>query len=384
MRLYDASGAPRPDVITVWSTFDLGGEPDGTFFLVQANAVKGIGFDGILSTDGTLQGSYGPVNAILLHNNVLKLAARAMHNRANPDTTYYAQYLFLLEFSHQWLAAARVPGNSPNDLGTWPHWSFWYNSDDSPPGGNVWQDNGNGTFSTVPVNPSGVKYSDLDLYLMGLVDAGAVGSFNVLQNAVAPAMPTDPLYGGRFAAHSLTDFDSTALTVTATSKTYTVDDIITANGARDPAVSPNNYTLGIVLMVSQDAGAEEIAADQAIFDPISVALEPAFERATRGIATLTVITDGGVEPPDSGPDAGSIDGGSPDAGVSDAGGDAGADAGAPDAGETPDSGASPDAGGEPDAGMAPSSNGGCSCGTGVDVPAALAFAWAIFLLRRRK
>src|SRR5579862_1539451 len=54
MNLYDASGAPRPQVISVWSCFDLGGESDGTFFLIQGNAIQGIGFDGLLSHSGLL------------------------------------------------------------------------------------------------------------------------------------------------------------------------------------------------------------------------------------------------------------------------------------------------------------------------------------------
>jgi MYXO-CTERM domain-containing protein len=375
VRLYDASGAPRPDVISVWTAFDLGGESFATFFLIQANAIQGIGFDGVLTADGLLQGSYGPLNAILLHNNVLVLQQRAMHERADPDAVGYAQYLFLLEFSHQWLGAARVPGNSPHDLGVFPHWSFWFNSGDSPPGGNSWVDNGNGTFSTVPVDPIGVKYSNLDLYLMGLVDAGAVSSINVLQNAVAPTTPTDPETGGKYAASSLTDFDSMPLTVTATSKTYTISDIIAANGVRIPATSPHNYTLGIVLMVPQDADAEEIAADQAIFDPISVTLVPAFQQATGGIATLTVVTDGGTDM-DGGP--GEIDAGSPDSGVAEV------DAGTPDGGIV-DAG-SPDSGplqNGPDGGELAPSKGGCSTSTGADQSWLAVLLVGVLAVRRR-
>jgi MYXO-CTERM domain-containing protein len=365
MKLYDASGAPRPDVVSVWTTFDMGGESDGTFFLPQANGIKGIGFDGILSTSGLLTGSFGPVNAILLHNNVLVLGKRATDTRADTDKTGFAQYLFLLEFSHQWLAAARVPGTNPHVLGTWPHWSFWLNSGGSPPGGNTWQDNGDGTFSTVPLKPADVKYSNLDLYLMGLVDAGAVSSFDVLTGAVSPATPTDPYTGTRYSAGSLTDFDATPLKVTATATTYTIDDIISANGARVPATSPNNIKVGFVLMVSQDAGAVEIAADQAFFDPIAETLAPAFARATGGIATITVVTDGGVEM-----DAGDSDGGVPDAGATDAGDtDAGVvptDAGIPDAGGSPDAGTSPDSGSTTDAGETPVAKSGCATGTGAD------------------
>jgi hypothetical protein len=363
MKLYDATGAPRPNVISVWSDFGLGGESQATYFFPQANAIRGIGFDNAYGGSGLFESAYLPLNAILLHNNVLALAQRIATNRATSSTADFAQYLFLLEFSHQWLAAVQVPGSEPGDLGTYPHWSFWYNSGDSPPGGNAWSDNGDGTFSTVPVDPGQVKYSSLDLYLMGLVDAGAVGSFDVLENAASPATPTDPLFGGRYSAQSLTDFDATPLTVTATSKTYTIGDIISANGERVPFYSPNSYTLGIVLMVSQDAGAAQIAADQAVFDPISVTLAPAFARATGGIASLTVITDGGEMDQDAGPE---VDAG-PDAGLSTAP-DGGLDAG-PTEGE--------------DAGVGSGGKGGCETGFGAGGPA-LGLALVFWIASRRR
>jgi len=319
MALYDKTGQPRPQVLSCWFGFALGGEPYGTFFLQQSNAVQGIGFDAVYGGKGTFTGHYGPVQAILLHNDGLDLAQRAMEYQANPDPVAYGTYLFLLEFSHQYLAAVRVPGSAPNDLGTWPHWSFWYSSGGSPPGGNIWHDNGDGTFSTTPIMPAQVKYSMLDLYLMGLASPSEVGDIQVLENAAAPATPPDPTTGKPFSTASLTDFESAPLTVTATEKTYGISDVIAKNGPRNPATSPASSTLGIVFVVPQDAGAAEIASDQATFDPVAVAIPPAYATATSGRATLEVVTweDGGLDlvtAIDAGPDAGEDGGTQPDAG----------------------------------------------------------------------
>ncbi len=341
MALYDKTGQPRPQTLSCWFGFPLGGESYGTFFLQQSNAVKGIGLS-------TFKSKYGPVQAILLHNDGLVLGQRAMENRANTDPVAYGTYLFLLEFSHQYLAAIRVPGSSPDDLGSFPHWSFWYSSGGSPPGGNIWQDNGDGTFSTLPIDPAQVKYSMLDLYLMGLAAPSEVGDIDVLENPVPPATPTDPTTGKPFSTASLTDFDGTPLTVTATEKTYTINDVITANGARTPATASASSSLGIVFIVPQDAGPAEVASDQAIFDPVAVALPAAYAAATSGRATLEVVTweDGGLELTTAS-DAGPLDGGE--------------DAGPPDAGDTVgESG--------PDAGTKAAAKGGCSTGGGSFTP----------------
>ncbi len=358
MKLYDQTGQPRPQVLSCWFGFALGGEDYGTFVLQQSNAVQGIGFNAIYGGKGTFTSRYAPVQAILLHNDGIDLARRAMENRAaDTDPVAYGTYLFLLEFSHQYLAAIRVPGSNPADLGSWPHWSFWYSSGGSPPGGNIWQDNGDGTFSTSPINPGQLKYSMLDLYLLGLAAPSEVGDIDVLENPVAPAKPTDPTNGKPYATGSLTDFDATPLSVTATEKTYSINDIIATNGARVPATAPSSSTLGIVFVVPQDAGPAEIASDQAIFDPVAVAIPPAYEVATSGRATLEVLTweDGGLElasETDAGPDGGE------------------------DAGETGDAGES-----QPDAGTKAASKSGCSTGGGAFTP--LWLLGLIGLARRR-
>jgi hypothetical protein len=384
--LYAKSGAPLPQILSIWSAFDFDGNFVETITLPESNDVTGIGFDKLYGGDGTFSSPVPPIETVLIHNNVLRMSDRAAHQRA--PLAGYATYLFLLEVTHKWGPAIVLSGSTPGDLiGFTFHWSFWFNSGGSPVGGNQWVDNGDGGFSTVVRTPSQVQYSPLDLYVMGLADSTTVAPFNVLQSPVVPTHPTDPIWGGVFSAKSFPDFDSTPLTVTATSKSYTIDDVIAGSGTRNPsaATAPKNWTLGIMLIVPQDAGVAEIATAQAAFDPMAETFAPAFATATGGLGSLTVITgdmDGGV---DAGTDGGVVDSGVVDAGDSDAGADSGvplADAGSPDAG-TVAPGDDGDGGGPvPDAGVTtPVGSHGCSSGGPLSPLGALVL---LLLLRIRR
>jgi hypothetical protein len=261
-----------------------------------------------------------PLRYALFHNSVLKLKERAAI--LNAPEAGIARYLFLLELSHVWGPALHVPGATPGELIGFPfHWSFFMDAGGSLAGGNQWRDNGDGTFTTVAADPSTLGYSLLDLYLMGLARADEVPPFAVLESAVVPATPTDQTWGGPYAAHSFPWFDSASdLTVQATRKTFTIDDVIAANGMRDPAAgaSPTSWTVGIVLLTSASDSAETVATAQAIFDPIAAQYAPAFAAATSGRGTLEVITQG-APPDDAAAEAGA---GSTDAGDAGDAGDA--------------------------------------------------------------
>src|SRR5262245_18577629 len=157
--LYAATGLPMPEILSVWSTFPLGGEIYGTFFDPIGNAVDNIGVP--LQTS-----KHPPLLSVLFHNDVTQMAKRAAIVDAPEDG--YAQYLFMLELSHNWGPALSLPGAKPNELiGFDYHWSFWMDAGGSPAGGNQWKDNGDGTFTTLPQTPAGVHYSKVDQYIMG-------------------------------------------------------------------------------------------------------------------------------------------------------------------------------------------------------------------------
>lgn len=292
VKQYDDAGAPRPDVISVWTAFSQNKNDVETLYTPASNDVKGIGLDNEYGGDGTFDdGGYAPLRAVLLHNNIHALKKRAELTHAPVEG--FADYLFLLELSHVWGPSVRPEGL----LGFPFHWSFWMDAGGSPAGGNKWKDDGDGSFSIVPQAPKDMTFSMLDLYLMGLADPSEVEPFGLLENAEPPTDVKDPYTGGELTAASFPHFASTRVTVKATRKVITIEQIVATNGTRVPARkdAPQTLKLGIVLMVSPTADDTAIAKAEAAMDPIAESLAPAYDRATRGRGHLDVVTKS-VEP----------------------------------------------------------------------------------------
>ncbi len=91
------------------------------------------------------------------------------------------------ETAHRWGCTIYFKdSSSSNDniseelLGSPFHWSFFLNTGASPLGGNKWEDMGNSVFRAIPVDYVG--FSQLDLYLMGLISAEEVSPVSLLTN----------------------------------------------------------------------------------------------------------------------------------------------------------------------------------------------------------
>lgn len=293
---YDEAGQPRPEVLSVWTTFPMTGNDIATYIMPLVNDVKGIGMDAEYGGDGTFDKKVGGVRAVLLHNNVNVLDKRAKQSGA-PSAEGFAEYLFLLELSHVWGPAARLPAKDPAVpidalIGFTYHWSFFMDAGGSPAGGNRWKDNGDGTFTTLPQKPGEVAFSMLDLYLMGLATKEEVGSFGVLASPVVQGSPKDPFGGGAITATTFPWFSDPPVTVKATRVAYTVDDVIQANGPRvpDAAAAPKKLTFGMALVTEPGAAPEKVAEYKKAMDRVAGALPGAYARATRGRGTLEVLT----------------------------------------------------------------------------------------------
>ena len=328
---YRDTGSPLPEVISVWSTFPFGASSLSTLYVPIGNDVEGIGLETVYGGDGTLRSPAPPLSAMLLHNDVTDIEARAARHDAPVEG--YAQYLFLLELSHRWGPAVQVAGDQPGALiGFTFHWSFWLDSGAAPAGGNRWIDNGDGTFTTANPAPGEVSYSPLDLYVMGLLGADEVSPFFIIESPVAPADARDAINGGRVSQNTFPWFSDEPLTVSGVRRDVTIDEIIDANGARLPSFgeAPTSFTLGILLVLDWKASDEEALEGSLEFAPIASSLAPAFARATGERGALEVVTQTSLEVPDdsdSGPglDAGpGDDAGDADSGLGlDAGGDGG-------------------------------------------------------------
>ncbi len=128
------------------------------------------------------------------------------------------------------------------------HWSYYMNTGGSPVEGNAWQEIMPGVFRTQQAD---IRFSQLDLYLLGLIPASAVDPFFVIAepdvmgqqddngNAINRASPPETFGFGR------------TVTIRGRRVDYTIDDVIAQNGPRIPAYQP------------PDAGSVEAGADAA-------------------------------------------------------------------------------------------------------------------------
>jgi len=111
------------------------------------------------------------------------------------------------------------------------HWSFLLDSAGSTLYGNPWQDNGDGTYTSLPGR---LYYSPLDLYLMGVLDRADVPPMVLLEN---PEIDRERL-------------PAPYVTVPATPRVVTIDDIIAVEGERFPAAAQaqREFRVAVVLV----------------------------------------------------------------------------------------------------------------------------------------
>lgn len=139
------------------------------------------------------------------------------------------------EMGHRWLAFPFISkaGLASDELlgRDLSHWSWFLDSDASDMEGNNWQDNGNGTFTSVEATE---RYSLLDRYLMGLIPPSQVPPFFVLRGP-----------GPREGAPEVN------VTIDADRFDVTVQDIISAEGPRVPssATAKKKWRLAFIYFV---------------------------------------------------------------------------------------------------------------------------------------
>ncbi len=155
------------------------------------------------------------------------------------------------EQGHRWLSYISYPGDPILLLGRDDaHWSFFLNIESttssqaaprsSSAEGNVWRDNGNGSFTSVNLIDG---FSRLDHYLMGLRPASEVPDTFVIAN------PTNT--GGRTRESN----PRPNTTVNGSRQTVTINQVIQANNARNPdsIAAQKRFRAAVVLLVRQGA-----------------------------------------------------------------------------------------------------------------------------------
>src|SRR5581483_10579363 len=238
------------DFVYIYLDFDFDLNGAFAFYLPIRNDSSGIGqAPGDNDPGGTVTGSL-KIQGLMNLNNI---------NIAYPDsptTRFFGadSSLSILgqEQGHRWLAYVRYPATDTRLLlgRDNAHWNFFLSIPStmstlaaprsSAVEGNVWKENGDGTFTSVNLVDG---YSRLDQYVMGLRPASEV---------------TDPM----FIINNPTGTNRTRassprpnITVTGTKQAITIDQVIQQNGARTPdaTAAPKNFRAAVVLLTRSGA-----------------------------------------------------------------------------------------------------------------------------------
>lgn len=177
------------------------------------------------------------------------------------------------EIGHQWLAFATrlapfasLPSNDLLGEGL-AHWSFFFDDDGSVMYGSKWRDNGNGTFSAVE---SARRYSALDLYLMGFLEASEVPDLRLLH----------PQASVSYQASSIPPPDGT--TVAATAEAVPLAQLLQALGPRRPSAAGSPHAFRAAFVILAAPGQPPTAAQLDYVDTLRRAFENDFFFLTRG------------------------------------------------------------------------------------------------------
>ena len=235
------------DVLTTWTNFDQGGP--GAFYQFVKSEDRGIArrlFDNSL-----LYGSGGRMQGFVFMNDINVWPADPRARIFGGQNANTALSILAQELGHRWLVDVRFNDNGvmSNELigRQLAHWSFFTHSEStrstaanpvsSSMEGNVWRDNGDGTFTSTNLIDG---YSPMDQYLMGLRRADEVPDFFVISD---PTETTATRGAG----------PATNVTLRGRKKPVSIRQIIEAEGPRFPDATnaPRQFRAAFIMVVQQ-------------------------------------------------------------------------------------------------------------------------------------
>jgi hypothetical protein len=239
--------ADQYDFLVVFPTFpaDFGSEVAGLHFPVT-NEVSGLGVSSFANAQ--LFGSAGRLKGYI---DVGSLMPGARTSAIESTLGVVAH-----EVAHQWSGQAKVllPGAaapSSDLLGQdGAHWSFFLDSNASVLYGSKWSAASGGRFTSFE---SRLRYSDLDLYLMGFLSPLEVQPFSLLRPG-----------GPGHVATELPPPDGTV--IAATALPLTIANIVDALGPRVPAAPAAQHEFRAAFVVLTTPGVAPTAAQLAFVD----------------------------------------------------------------------------------------------------------------------
>ncbi|XXF75461.1 CARDB domain-containing protein [Myxococcaceae bacterium GXIMD 01537] len=188
------------------------------------------------------------------------------------------------EVAHQWSGRAKY-----RDPVTWEtrgdllgrdggHWSFFLDSDASVLYGSDWQARTPGTYESTRsgYTPGAGRFSDLDLYLMGLLSP---------EEVPAPFVLLRPGMGVSYAATDLPPADTTV--INATPSLVSLQDVIAAMGPRVPAASGSQRSFRAAFVLLTAAGQPATSEQLQFVEDVRRAFGTRFFFLTRGQGVLT-------------------------------------------------------------------------------------------------
>ena len=249
--------AAHPDdsqFLVAYSTFSL--TPGvGAFYQSLSNDIAGIGYKQAAEIDAVIPSEFfdDTPNSQLtgfLHMNDWQNFL--LEDGVTIDDEWIS-LVFGQELGHAWLAFAYadLPGQEKIMLGrSEAHWNFYMHTNGSPVEGHRWLDKGGGDFEAVKLDK--YDFSDLDLYLMGLMPPEEVQPWFVVTDphdcidSSKENLECAPVDGFGFKADQYR--------VKGTRVDVTIDDVIAAEGPRIPAYpdAPNEYALSFILIKRPD------------------------------------------------------------------------------------------------------------------------------------
>ncbi len=236
------------DQIAVFLSFNDRASPTALAYQMPVrNDTRGLGIPVFDNT--ALFGSSGKMQTVL---NMKRIGLYGRGAADDPDSGLYA--VWAQEAAHRWLVYFRLrrEGETANTealLGRMlAHWKNNVQADGSILDGYSWKDNGDGSYSTLD---RGVRYGPLDQYGMGLRLASEVPPFFLLERM------TD--MQGRMVMSGF----ARGTRYLASRVDLTVEDIVRANGPREPASDPvaGDLRMAVVLISAPGQPASELIGE---------------------------------------------------------------------------------------------------------------------------
>jgi hypothetical protein len=233
-----------------------------------ANGIRGLGIDTFNLSNAF--GSGGRLESVAIMDALSKYRDDPSARVLNEATSLA---VLAHEVAHRWLAFFEFRNHrgevSDELLGRdRAHWSFFMDTDASVMEGNDIQDLGGGSFRTVGAMTG---YSALDLYAMGLLGEGDISTFFYVESPVNVSP-----------SRSRESSPTSNVTMNGTRRDVLIQDIVAANGPRQPSVaeSPRLLTQAFIYVAGpgRTAAAEQIEK----LDRIRRQWEGFFVQATGG------------------------------------------------------------------------------------------------------